>query len=301
MLHTVIASQTTSTGAGTEDTMASSAFSPSGENEIQERSQIGGLPTLIGYHAVTNDAAMAGTATGGCYFRIGCNTWETARYIKRPFMCGMVATGGPDGASAPSGPVWGTIDKMDRDADWDFRGMTTTGNAAFSIAIYLSYGSVIPFAGESDTWRLVSAATDLTASVWGTIGNINDLDPRFKYRVNELIMVCEDKSCLACRVTSPSNNTYVGGLSNQIVEGAGNTNPWSIRFPIDSIIVSGVETIQVEGLVDTASKPSVYVGLKRIGAASAVSSPTIGGGGVSGLGASSSLGGIGGLLSGLMR
>lgn len=299
-LHTVIWSTTTSTGAGTEDTLATTTASPSGEAEVQERSKLGGLPRLIGYHGITNDVALAATATGGSYFKIMMNTWETARYIKRPWMAGAMADV-TSGALLPQKPVWGDLGALDRDADFDVRVMTTTGNAALAVAVYESYGTPIPWEGPSTVWRLVSAASDNTANVWSTLGTISDLDPRYTYRVNEIIPCNEDKSLLAVRLSSPSNSTYVGALSNQIVAGAGNCLPWSIDFPVDSISVSGVETVTLECLSDAAGeKVSAYVGFRPIGMTSGAVTASGGGlGGVMPGGASFGAGGAGSMISSL--
>lgn len=290
-LHMVSAHTTAATGAGTEDTFAAAGFAPTGESEVQVRSQIGGLPRLIGYSFINGDVATAWSVTSGVYGRIGMNTWTQAQYIKHPPNVHGVATGGPDGSGGACMPIcWlsGGGIALDEDADWDCRLMTTTANTHFTTLLFLRYGAAIPWNGWPTTWRLVSAGTDVTANTWSSIGTITDLDPRLSYRVNCICGTTEDQPLVAIRVTSPGNSTYAGAPCNQIVAAAANPPTWIVPLTEDSIIVSGVETVSVQGLCDAATKPSAYIGFQPTGASSA----TAAAGGVS-----AAMGGGGGALS----
>jgi len=275
-LHMVSAHITTATGAGTEDTLTSTAFSPTGEIEVQGRTQLG-APKLIGYTFQDGDVAGAQTTTGGLYGRLGLNTWPTAMYIKHPPNLYGVATGGVDGTAGASPINWiqPGID-LDADADWDLRLMTTTANTWWTTLLFLQYGAAIPWNGWPTTWRLVSASADVTANTWSSIGSITDLDPRLSYRVNVIAGETEDQPLSAIRVTSASNSTYAGGPTNQIIASANNQTPWLVTLPYDSIIVSGVETVVVQGLADAATKPSAFIGFQPIGQASAQGPKTAG-------------------------
>lgn len=290
VLHTTIISNTAGTGAGTEDTYASTAFYPAGDNEIQARG--GGLPLLIGHSGVIADPAGLVTDTGGNYYKIMCNTWETARYIKAPWKHWAVATGAAQVQDVGSGdPVDWIIPgiPLEQDADWDVRYMTTSANVGSAVALYMSYGTPIPWNGGSDTWRMKTAGAALTANTWGNIGTITDLDPRFTYRINEIRGVAgiTAKSLMAVRISSSSNNTYVGAVCNQCAEAtAGKYGPpWNIKLLHDSILVSGVESVVIEGLSDGADVPSCYVGFRRVGTTAgglSAPTPTMGTGGVGG-------------------
>lgn len=274
MLHTVIASVTNMSAAGTVDTLAAAAYYPSGENSVQERSQIpgGSVPTLVGVAGVANEAAYVVTDIGGAYYKISNNTWEQARYLIMPWSTWAVATGAAQVHGDYQKPInWISPGiTLDRESDWTINTMGgPTANAACSVFLYESYGTKIPWAGDSDTWRLVSASTALTANTWGAIGTITDLDPRVTYRVNTFRGVAglTGKSLMACGVTSPSNSTFLAAPCNQCAEVAsGKYGPaWTVDFAIDSIYVQGVETITIWGYSDAGDKPSVYIGLKRMG------------------------------------
>ena len=291
--HFVVASTTTST-AVTEDTAAATAFSPAGESEIQERG--GGIPRLIGHIGITNDVATVSAVGNYPYYRIECNTWPSARYIRRPWMVCANATGTPDQAGGNwVQPDWlGAGIPMDRDADWTVKTLVTTANAAWAVGLYLSYGNRIPSTGVISTWRMVNATVAVTANVWSTIGTISDLDPRATYRIGCMAM-SGDLSCLAARVTSPSNNTFVGCMTNNIIAGVVQPTPAMQYFPLDSIIVTGVETIDVQALADGAARPTVWIGFEEIATSGSGSQLTVAkpGSGPGGLGALA--GGLGSL------
>jgi hypothetical protein len=269
MLHFVTAHSTALTGAGTEDTFAGSAFSPTGEGEVQERAKEGGLPFLIGISAVLGDVATVSSATGGPYYRVEMNTWEQARYIKRPWNAWANANAG--GAPVISGTdqepiMW--FDRpiaLDRDADFTVKTMATSNLAAGTVALFESYGPRIPWAGQADTWRMVTGGEITSVNTWATLGSISDLDPRLTYRLSTLIGVAEDQPLHGIRLRGPSNSTYAGCLCNQLNATSAQPVPWKVDLTVDSIYIYGVDTVAIEALVDGAQKPSVYVGLTTLG------------------------------------
>lgn len=274
VLHFTTAITAAPTGSGTEDTLASTAFTPTGDNEIQERSQVGaGMPLFIGLDAVSLDAAAAGASAAiNNRVRVSLNTWPQSRILHMGYRQFGKATGATSGVAevqAASQPWWfrnGRGDytglPTDRDADWDVRVRTTTATVDVAVGLYLSYGKANRPAGGFITSRVLTGSGDQTADAWSSLGTITDLDPRFNYRLHALEGSVEDQPLIGLRVTSPSNSTYAGALFNQ--PGAAESMNRFVEFPSDSILVKGVETVSVEAYVGAATRAAAIVYLEEL-------------------------------------
>jgi len=293
VLHTVIAGTTSPTGSGTEDTLASTAFYPTGDNEVQERSK--SLPTWIGFDSLTTEIVQIGAATIKDYFRIGMNTWPTARYIKMNFLK-RFDTAAKYGNMIQPGIWFPNPIPLDRDADWDIRVATTTANIDAHVLLHLSYGTKYPYKGGHLVTRALDfAADDAVAPNVGGAETVTDLDPRIQYRVAGIqLMNVEDQNHILTRVTSASNNTSIAAFGGSVTSTTYHPNTITQWFPHDSILVSGVETVTVDSGSIAAQKPSVAIIFEEYGGVGSV------GGGAGGAGAISPGGGFGNLIGGLI-
>ncbi len=280
VLHSVLAVSTLgTTGSGTEDTLAAAGFSPSGDNEVQDRGAGYGMPSLVGLDAFTGEIAKIGATTLKDYFKLGNNTWTQAQYLKMMFFKHFDTAAKFGNWVGDGQPLWfGKPIPMAQDSDWDIKVASTTASMTAAIMLYQRYGAPLPYRGGQLISRLVTFTSD-DATTFKAGPAITDLDPRVVYRVAGLQLAgVEDQNHLAVRVTSASNKTYVGALLGSATATTFHPNTKTVWFPHDSILVKGVESLVVESQSQVAQKPNVIVVLEEYGG-SGVSAPSGGGAG----------------------
>lgn len=267
VLHSVLAhSNLGTTGSGTEDTPAAAGFSPTGDNEAQDRGAGFGKPSFVGFDAFTSEIVKIGATSLKDYFKIGNNCWTQAQYIKMMFLKHFDTAAKYGNMLGTGQPIW--FEKpipLAEDSDWDIKVASTTASMTAALMLYLRYGATLPYKGGQLISRLVTfTADDATSFKAGPA--ITDLDPRVNYRVAGLQLAgVEDQNHLAVRVTSASNKTYVGALLGSVTATTFHPNSMPVWFPYDSILIKGVESLIVESQSQVAQKPNVIVILEEYG------------------------------------
>lgn len=279
-LHSVLASSVLgTTGSGTEDTLAAAGFSPTGDNEAQDRGAGYGKPSLVGIDSFTSEIVKIGATTLKDFFKIGNNCWTQAQYIKAMFMKHFDTAAKFGHMYGDGQPLWlGKPIPLAEDSDWDVKVASTTASMTAAVMLYERYGSPLPYRGGQLISRLVAFTAD-DATTFKAGPSITDLDPRVTYRVAGLQLAgVEDKNHLAARVTSASNKTYVGALLGSATATTFHPNTQPVWFPHDSILVRGVESVVVESLSQAGQLPQIIVFLEEYGGVG-VSQPAPSGGG----------------------
>ena len=266
--HTVFAGTPgSSTGSGTEDTIASTGFYPTGESSTQKRGNT--TPNWIGWDTLTTEIAQIGAVSLKDYARISKNTDEQAQILKMAFNKRWDTASKFGNFIGNGQPLWFHDVPLEESADWDARGATTTASKAIMHALYQSYGQKYPYRGGRMISRVVTfTSDDGVYPAFSSGPSITDLDPRLQYRIAGLQLAgVEDQLHLAAIVGSPSNNTVIGALLGSLTSTTFHANTRPVWFNKDSILVSGVESVVVQSSSVAAQKPSIIVIFEEYGKA----------------------------------
>jgi hypothetical protein len=269
VLHTVYTYTASTSGGGTQDTVASSGYYPTGENEVQMRNNA--LPRWIGFDSSIS-AVSEGTTTVENYVEVDMNTWTGAQSVYFHHNCMFNTV--KDGTQTkpiiwfPNGPM------LDRDADWTIK-VASDNASVCCTALYLSYGNPIPAQGTRLVSRIPTPADGGVGVAFSGSMTISDLDPRMNYRLAGMYATMENQTACAVKVTSPMNNTEVIGILPGTLDTTDECHHRAVWFPHDSIVVNGTETVQIEASVAAAAKMPCIIYFEEMGAGPVPSSVSV--------------------------
>jgi hypothetical protein len=233
------------------------------ESSVQMRR--GAAPFLIGVDAIEQAITAANEV------KISMNTWKSTDYIAigtRPLV--NVATGATTGTYGPieTSRFVGRPLPLETEADWEIT-FQSSADVDHAMLLHLAYAPFIPTVGGRRTWRkgAVTAAAFATSGVFGTAVNITDLDPGKLYRVAGLFGT-GGIDCGILRLKAPS---FMGQTLQVFIPQGTFGGEW---FDIDSLILSGQETLSVEASGGAANACEYAICFEEIGNTGVV--PSIG-------------------------